>query len=83
MVNTDSFDNVEHKWYREVTHCCPNVPYVLVGAKVDMRDDNQDETITTEKVSTSVTFNDKTMHPNSQPLIGAEAGEENQSIKIY
>jgi len=35
----DSFDNVHHKWVPEIKAQCPNVPFVLVGNKTDLRDD--------------------------------------------
>eukprot|EP00041_Stephanoeca_diplocostata_P008534 m.126372 g.126372 ORF g.126372 m.126372 type:complete len:193 (+) comp17369_c0_seq1:142-720(+) len=35
----DSLENVSEKWLPEVKHFCPNVPYVLVGCKCDLRED--------------------------------------------
>ena len=35
----DSLDNVQEKWISEVLHFCPNIPYILVGCKVDLRND--------------------------------------------
>ncbi|SCU98633.1 LAFA_0G19262g1_1 [Lachancea sp. 'fantastica'] len=35
----DSLDNVQEKWIAEVSHFCQGVPVVLVGCKVDLRDD--------------------------------------------
>mmetsp|Transcript_24747 Transcript_24747/g.27536 ORF Transcript_24747/g.27536 Transcript_24747/m.27536 type:complete len:196 (-) Transcript_24747:20-607(-) len=34
-----SFDNVRHKWYPEISHHCPDAAVILVGTKVDLRDD--------------------------------------------
>ncbi|KAJ7844937.1 rho-related GTP-binding protein RhoB-like protein [Mycena olivaceomarginata] len=34
-----SLRNVQKKWIQEVRHFCPDVPFVLVGCKTDMRDD--------------------------------------------
>jgi len=34
----DSLENISEKWHPEVTHFCPNVPKVLVGLKLDLRD---------------------------------------------
>lgn len=34
-------ENVTAKWYPEVTHHCANVPLVLVGTKLDLRDDKE------------------------------------------
>lgn len=41
IANPDSFENVKEKWYPEVRHHCPNVPIILVGAKLDLRHDQQ------------------------------------------
>ncbi|KAL1920584.1 uncharacterized protein VTP21DRAFT_961 [Calcarisporiella thermophila] len=37
--NHISFTNVLDRWHPEVMHFCENVPKVLVGLKVDLRDD--------------------------------------------
>ena len=34
-----SFEHIEQKWVPEITHHCPGVPILLVGNKVDLRDD--------------------------------------------
>ncbi|XP_003456406.1 ras-related C3 botulinum toxin substrate 1-like isoform X3 [Oreochromis niloticus] len=39
LVMPASYENVRHKWYQEVTHHCPNTPIILVGTKLDLRDD--------------------------------------------
>ena len=31
--------NVSAKWYPEVSHHCPNTPLLLVGTKLDLRED--------------------------------------------
>ncbi|KAK3390590.1 P-loop containing nucleoside triphosphate hydrolase protein [Podospora didyma] len=35
----DSLDNVRHKWVPEAQDRCPDVPFILVGLKKDLRDD--------------------------------------------
>lgn len=35
----DSLENVTEKWYPEVRHFCPDVPIIVVGNKIDLRDD--------------------------------------------
>ncbi|KAI9927988.1 Rho GTPase protein rac1 [Aspergillus wentii] len=39
IVSPPSFDNVKAKWYPEIDHHAPNVPIILVGTKLDLRDD--------------------------------------------
>eukprot|EP01088_Endostelium_zonatum_P003046 TRINITY_DN13_c0_g2_i5.p1 TRINITY_DN13_c0_g2~~TRINITY_DN13_c0_g2_i5.p1 ORF type:complete len:203 (+),score=66.60 TRINITY_DN13_c0_g2_i5:66-674(+) len=39
IVSPPSFENVRSKWNPEVTHHCPNAPKLLVGTKVDLRED--------------------------------------------
>ncbi|SCU87405.1 LADA_0E03818g1_1 [Lachancea dasiensis] len=37
----DSLENVMEKWISEVLHFCQGVPIILVGCKVDLRNDSQ------------------------------------------
>ncbi|CAF3375860.1 unnamed protein product [Rotaria sp. Silwood2] len=39
LVNLASFENVRKKWYPEVKHHCPHTPIILVGTKLDLRND--------------------------------------------
>ena len=39
VVNPVSFETVAAKWYPEIMHFCPDVPIILVGTKLDLRDD--------------------------------------------
>merc|ERR1712181_45739 len=39
-VNPSSFENVKAKWLPEVRLHCPNVPIVLVGTQMDLREDS-------------------------------------------
>jgi small GTP-binding protein len=39
VVNPNSFYNVCHKWIPEARHHCPDVPIILCGSKIDLRDD--------------------------------------------
>jgi len=40
IVDPVTFDSVRNKWYPEISHHCPGVPWLLVGNKVDLRNDN-------------------------------------------
>ena len=39
VIASSSFENVEGKWVPELNSYCPNTPFLLVGTKIDMRDD--------------------------------------------
>jgi len=39
IVSPPSFENVRTKWNPEISHHCPNSPKLLVGTKVDLRND--------------------------------------------
>jgi len=39
VVEPSSFENIKSKWYPEVTHHCPEAKILLVGTKIDLRDD--------------------------------------------
>ncbi|KAG2378012.1 hypothetical protein C9374_008634 [Naegleria lovaniensis] len=39
VVNPSSLENVKSKWIPELKQSCPDTPIVLVGTKIDLRDD--------------------------------------------
>lgn len=41
VVSPSSFDNVTTKWYPEIKHHCPDAPLLLVGTKIDLREDKE------------------------------------------
>lgn len=49
LVSPTSYENVLHKWYPEVLQHSPNTPIILVGTKLDLRDDPDPKTM--EKLS--------------------------------
>jgi small GTP-binding protein len=38
VCNRNSFESVKEKWFPEISHHLPGIPYILVGTKVDLRD---------------------------------------------
>ncbi|XP_052266320.1 ras-related protein Rac1-like [Dreissena polymorpha] len=67
LVSPASFENVRAKWYPEVSHHCPDTPIILVGTKLDMREDKE----TTEKLK------EKKLSPLTYPQGLALAKEVN------
>ncbi|KAL4670512.1 hypothetical protein H8957_010497 [Semnopithecus entellus] len=51
LVSPASFENVHAKWYPEVWHHRPNTPIILVGTKLELRDDKD----TIEKLKKKLT----------------------------
>jgi Ras-related C3 botulinum toxin substrate 1 len=41
FCSPSSFENVTSKWYPELKHHCPEAPIILVGTKIDLRDDRE------------------------------------------
>jgi len=37
-MSTTSFDNIRNKWHPEVTRHSPHTPFLLIGTKVDLRE---------------------------------------------
>ena len=43
------FEQIQSDWWSELNHHCPGVPIVLVGSKIDLRDKEGIQNVTTEK----------------------------------
>ncbi|XP_041093867.1 ras-related C3 botulinum toxin substrate 2-like isoform X1 [Polyodon spathula] len=41
LVSPATYKNVQTKWYPEVRHHCPSTPIILVGTKLDLRDEKE------------------------------------------
>merc|ERR1712137_1460619 len=41
ITSPTSFSNVKSKWWPEVTHHCPNAKMILVGTKLDLREEKE------------------------------------------
>jgi len=48
LVNRLSYDAIREKWYPEVNHYVPQIPHILVGTKVDLRETETADPHTTE-----------------------------------
>lgn len=70
IVNPASFENVRAKWYPEIRHHCPSTPMLLVGTKLDLRDDKS----TIEKLK------DKNLQPITYQQ-GLAMGKEITAVK--
>jgi len=60
VISPVSFENVSAKWYPELKHFCPETPFILVGTKLDMRN-NPSET--------------QKLKEQGQSVISTESGE--------
>jgi len=38
LISPSSYENVKTKWIPEITHHCPDAPVLLIGTKLDLRD---------------------------------------------
>lgn len=53
VITPSSFDNIKSKWYPEISHHCPDAKTMLVGTKIDLREDKETlENLKGEKLPT-------------------------------
>ncbi|XP_053393141.1 ras-related C3 botulinum toxin substrate 1-like isoform X2 [Mercenaria mercenaria] len=43
LVTKSTFENIRQKWYPEIKQHCPDTPIVLVGIKLDKRDNSSEK----------------------------------------
>ena len=41
IISRSSYENVKSKWIPEIKHHCPEAPFLLVGTKMDLRNDQE------------------------------------------
>ncbi|BFZ03668.1 hypothetical protein BsWGS_06707 [Bradybaena similaris] len=56
LISTTSFENVRAKWFPEVGHHCPSTPIILVGTKLDLREDKETIEKLREKKLSPITY---------------------------
>uniref|UniRef100_A0A673VAE9 small monomeric GTPase n=1 Tax=Suricata suricatta TaxID=37032 RepID=A0A673VAE9_SURSU len=56
LVSPASYENVRAKWFPEVRHHCPSTPIILVGTKLDLRDDKDTIERLKEKKLAPITY---------------------------
>ncbi|XP_050394790.2 ras-related C3 botulinum toxin substrate 1 [Patella vulgata] len=56
LISPASFENVRAKWFPEVSHHCPQTPIILVGTKLDLREDKETIEKLKEKKLSPITY---------------------------
>lgn len=56
LVSPPSFENVKTKWFPEISHHAPNIPIILVGTKLDLREDRETIDKLREKRQSPITY---------------------------
>ncbi|XP_026324693.1 ras-related C3 botulinum toxin substrate 1-like [Hyposmocoma kahamanoa] len=56
LVDPTSFENIRTKWIREVQYHCPLVPIILVGTKLDLREDKETVQMLKDKTLAPITY---------------------------
>src|SRR3989338_1995890 len=56
IISPSSFENVSAKLYPEISHHCPNTPLILVGTKLDLREDGETVQRLREKNMAPITY---------------------------
>ena len=67
VVSPASFDNIRTKWFPEIQHHALRVPFILVGTKIDLREDSDTLSRLRQK-------NQRPMAPEQAGALAAELG---------
>eukprot|EP00731_Ephydatia_muelleri_P016327 Em0009g751a len=79
LVSPASFENIKTKYCPEISRFCPNVPVILVGTKLDLREDREFVQNLAEKGLTPITYSQGVQ---MQEEIGAEMYVECSTITL-
>ncbi|GIY21351.1 hypothetical protein CEXT_788101 [Caerostris extrusa] len=41
--NHESYENITAKWYPEIRHHCRKTPIILIGTKIDLRENSENK----------------------------------------
>ena len=58
VISSKSLSNVRHKWLPEIAHHCPGTPFILVGTKVDLREDAETVQRLADRNETAISYAD-------------------------
>lgn len=58
LVSQSSYSNVLEKWSPELKHHCPDAPILLIGTKLDLREDKETTVSMIERNENPISFND-------------------------
>ena len=75
------------QWYPEVSHHCQNTPIILVGTKLDLREDKETIEKLKEKKLSPITYpqvSSASQHPEGTgpTVTGAASGNQNITMSI-
>eukprot|EP00028_Trichosphaerium_sp_Am-I-7-wt_P000757 CAMPEP_0168522350 /NCGR_PEP_ID=MMETSP0405-20121227/9296_1 /TAXON_ID=498012 /ORGANISM="Trichosphaerium sp, Strain Am-I-7 wt" /LENGTH=190 /DNA_ID=CAMNT_0008543937 /DNA_START=258 /DNA_END=830 /DNA_ORIENTATION=+ len=56
IISPSSFNNIREKWIPELSLHCPKVPVVLVGTKLDLRDNEEVKGMLAKKKQAPITY---------------------------
>lgn len=51
ISNRISFENVKSTWLPEIRHHCPHSKFVLVGTKIDLRNNSKEKSVSFDEVT--------------------------------